>query len=109
MKELFYAGGSVIISDDMASALLEYATALAAIVKADVVEIPAVSRDGAQGSAQMLLGPASQLWATATSKDGMELDDSDDIRILKTKSGMIQPARPQTSEREGSDTFHEFE
>jgi hypothetical protein len=106
VKELFYAGGSVIVSDAMASALLDYATALAGVGK---VEIPAVSRDGAQGSAQMLLGPASQVWATPTSNNEMDLHDADDIQILKTRTAMILPPRPKSSEREDSDSFHEFE
>jgi len=102
MKELFYAGGSVIVSDSMATALLEYASALAWGGKAQVVEIPAVSQDGAVGSAQLLLGPSSQIWATPTSKDGMELDDAADIEALSFKTSLLQPARPLASDEEAS-------
>jgi hypothetical protein len=105
VKESFYAGGSVIVSDEMATAILHYASALAWGGKAEVVEIPAVSRDGAVGSAQILLGPSSQIWATPTSTNGLELDDERDIRALDSKTNLLQPARPQASEKDGTSEF----
>jgi hypothetical protein len=61
MRRVYYSSGSVLTSDDAATAVLLYAEALTEGGRSDIVEVPAVLASGALGSATLLIGPASQL------------------------------------------------
>ena len=60
MRELFYAGGSAIISDQTCKAVLRYARALARANTSDIVVFPALTDKHRKGYAHFLIGPASQ-------------------------------------------------
>lgn len=77
MHRVQYAGGSVLTGDAIASALLEYAAALARQSTSATVEIPVREADGALGVAQVLIGPASQL--VSTHEPGSTDGDADEI------------------------------
>jgi len=66
MKTIHYAGDSILLNDELADAVVEYAAALARVGSSAELTVPVVIQDGSVGSASMLLGPASQLIATPT-------------------------------------------
>jgi len=64
MKTIHYAGDAVLLNDELADAVVEYAAALARAGSSAELTVPVVNEDGSILSASMLLGPASQLIAT---------------------------------------------
>ena len=66
MKTIHYAGDTVLMNDQLADAVVEYAAALARVGSSAELTVPVVIQDGSVLSASMLLGPASQLIATPT-------------------------------------------
>lgn len=77
MHQIQYAGGTVLTGDDIATALLEYAAALARNSTSATVEIPVREVDGGRGIAQVLIGPASQLVSTHAPGFADEIEDAD--------------------------------
>ncbi len=64
MKTIHYAGDAILLNDELADAVVEYAAALARVGSSAELTVPVVIDDGSVSSASMLLGPASQLIAT---------------------------------------------
>ena len=97
---LHYIGESVLLADDVCDALLRYARALAETQGSDVVTIPVVTADGEQHSAEFLLGPASQLYATSASHGAQEerhpavVDELDRRIRLLHPTAVISTAEP---------------
>ena len=85
MKELIYAGGKAIVSDELAEALIDYAQILAAHGDSGLIEIPSVGEDGTVGMSRLLLGPASQIIAEPVTAEQPQFDDSEVIAELKTR------------------------
>ncbi len=65
MKVVHYSAGSVLIGDDAADALLDYAAALARRSLAATVELTTIA-SGLTGTTKFLVGPASELVAVPT-------------------------------------------
>lgn len=65
MKVLRYAGGSLVVGDAVAHALLDYARRLAVARTADTVVVPGPTESGGPDEAELLLGPTSQLASSA--------------------------------------------
>jgi hypothetical protein len=86
VKELIYAGGKTIVSDDLAEALTDYAQVLAANGESGVIDIPAVGEDGTVGTSRLLLGPASQIMAEPVTTHSPSLDDSAVIAELRART-----------------------
>ena len=66
MKTIHYAGDAVLMNDELADAVVEYAAALARVGSSAELTVPVVIQDGSVLTASMLLGPASQLIVTPT-------------------------------------------
>ena len=94
VKELKYAGGKTIVSDELAEALTDYAQILAANGDSGVIEFPAVGEDGTVGTSRLLLGPASQILAEPVTTDSKVLDDSHVIAELKHRIRAAGVAHP---------------
>ena len=63
MKRILYATAEFTTDDEIADALLEYASVLAIINSADVVQFPGLDTDGTVRRMEIVIGPASQLLA----------------------------------------------
>jgi len=63
MKRILYATAEFTTDDEVADALLEYASVLAIVGSADVVQFPGLDTDGTVRRMQIVIGPASQLLA----------------------------------------------
>jgi hypothetical protein len=81
MMTLHYTGGSVVMADDVAEALLRYARELAVTQASDLLIVPVRGEDGKMATAEFLIGPASQLLAVpaAGSEDGRDQAVIDEI------------------------------
>ncbi|MFP3464125.1 hypothetical protein [Leifsonia sp. SIMBA_070] len=94
MQKLYYAGGHIFLDDDVCDALVMYARALADVNKSDLVTVPALSDEGMQGRTRLLIGPASQLFATPALDRGADLSDAEAVESMRDKTVHLQPSRP---------------
>jgi hypothetical protein len=96
MMTLHYTGGSVVMADDVAEALIQYARELAATQASDVLVVPVVDENGALATAEFLIGPASQLLAVPVegTESGRDQDVIDDIdrraRLLRPPTAVLR-------------------
>ena len=95
MRKLFYAGGSVIISDQVCKAILRYARALAKADTADLVVMPAFTDENVLGIAHILIGPSSQLLSAPTQEIDIDLADARLVEILESRTKNLDPERPE--------------
>ncbi|MFF1573398.1 hypothetical protein ACFVWR_11655 [Leifsonia sp. NPDC058292] len=100
MRKLFYASGYVLLGDSVCDALLQYAKALADVGKSDVVDVPSLSDEGVISRTQLLIGPASQLFAATALDRGADLDDSDAVASMNTKAASLRPPVPLAGDDE---------
>jgi hypothetical protein len=91
MKRISYAGGSITTGDQLAEAVMEYATVLARTGGADAVTIPAVSDDGGIFAVELLVGPASQLVVAPVESDYQDPDSPEAIGILYERTARLRP------------------
>lgn len=76
MKRLRYAGGSILLGDAVAHAILAYGRDLALARASDTVTVTGRDDDGGDNEGEMLLGPASQLFAdTAEGPESLPGDE----------------------------------
>ncbi len=92
MHRVQYAGGSVLTGDAIATALLEYASALARNASSATVEIPVREADGERGIAQVLIGPASQFVSTHEPGSADEIEDDDLVERFTAATRKLAPA-----------------
>lgn len=97
MRRLYYSSGSILTGDAIATAVLEYAEALAIDGKADIVEIPIVLSSGSRGTATLLIGPSSQL-ASVTEESQLQPPRDDKlVEDLHLRTARLESARPDAA------------
>jgi hypothetical protein len=98
MKILSYSGETVVTTDLLSDAVVEYARALAADNAADVIDIPVVAGEG-QGTARLLIGPSSQLISRPSDDEDVDLPDEPVVADIRRRMGALGPqhARVTTS------------
>lgn len=110
MQRFHYTGDTILMADDTAAALLDYASALAEANTSDVVAVPVVDETGATTIAELLIGPASQLYtmpATGVEEIG---GDAAVIAELRMRAAKLRPSRPVTEEASSfSDADDDFD
>jgi hypothetical protein len=92
MKILSYSGESVVTSDRMSDAVVDYARALATHNVADVVDVPVVDPSGA-AIARLLIGPSSQLIVVPAHEKEIDLQDEPAVREVRAKIDALRPAQ----------------
>ena len=90
MRILSYSGESVVTTDGVGEAVVDYARALIADNSADVVDIPVVF-DDQELTASMVIGPASQLLVAPSHQADVELRDELTIARLRAKTAALGP------------------
>jgi len=105
MQKLFYASGYVILGDEICTAVVEYARALANVGKSDLVTVPALSDEALRGEARLLLGPASQLFSSPALDRAVDLDDPSALASMKEKTRNLQPPKPREGADDGPSEF----
>ncbi len=83
MKHLTFADKGLLVGDDVADLLLEYAALLARKGDADTVELAAYGADGAAVQATLMLAEGTPLMAETTHTDLPEPDNGDTVMYLR--------------------------
>jgi hypothetical protein len=91
MKTIHYAKSTILTSDDVADAVIEYAAALCNGNRADVVRVPSVAQDGTASITAMLLGPASQIVIGDADDDELETEHPASVDRLQARSFDLNP------------------
>lgn len=86
MKRILYAGGSFTTQDAVADSLMEYASVLAVINSADVVQLPGLDEGGVVRRISMIVGPASQIIAMESDDPAVDLHVEDTIEDLQERA-----------------------
>jgi hypothetical protein len=90
MRIVSYSGESVVTTDGVGDAVVDYARALVADNSADVVDIPVLFGDE-ELVASMVIGPASQLIVLPSHDLDVELRDELTIARLRAKTAALGP------------------
>jgi hypothetical protein len=94
MDQIQYAGNTLVTGSDIAHAVLAYAQALASNGDSATVSIPVLHEDGSVVTAEVLIGPASQLITEPYESSAPELEDADTIARLTEATTSLQVAHP---------------
>jgi hypothetical protein len=95
MRRILYAGGVFFTPDSVATALLEYAGALARNDTAATTTVPGVTEDGQRADIELLIGPASQLVSEPAPDDVADLpDDHATVERLRRLTVELAPPSP---------------
>jgi hypothetical protein len=93
MKHITFGDKSLLVGDDVADALLEYAAFLTTEAAGDTVEVHAISSDGDETTASFLLGPGVTMMAETTHTNLPEPDNTDAIEYMKEakRRALVRP------------------
>jgi hypothetical protein len=83
MKHLTYSEKSLLVSDEAADLVLEYASALSNRGESDTVQIVAFGADGDEVTATLLLGQGAPLMAESVTTSMSEPDNSDMVGYVR--------------------------
>jgi hypothetical protein len=99
MQRLHYTGDSLLVPDAVCDAIFTFASALAGERISDVVRVPIVDEAGVTTIASILIGPASQLYATPA-PDSNEIDvDPELVEEILRRAGALTPSRHSSEHR----------
>jgi hypothetical protein len=85
----------VLTSDEIASAVLEYAGVLSHEGRSDIVDVPAVLPSGTVGTATLLIGPSSQLASVTEESDLPSPDDVGLVADLHMRGHRLDHSAPE--------------
>ena len=91
MKHLTYSDKSLLVGDEVADMLLQYAARLASAGVADTVDVHAVSSDGDDVTATFLLGEGAPLMAETTTSKLPEPDNNQAVRHMTDRMARLAP------------------
>jgi hypothetical protein len=101
MKHITYGDKSLLLGDETADLLLEYAALLTSEADGDTVTVNAVSSDGDEVSASFLLGPGATMMAETAHTSLPEPDNRAALEYMKEAMMrlLVRPAAaPEDSE-----------
>ncbi|GAA0964022.1 hypothetical protein [Frigoribacterium faeni] len=87
MKHITFASKSLLVGDDAADTLLEYAALLAQSGQADTVELNAINADGNAVVATFLLDAGASLMAESTTSEIEAPDNAEAIEYMRSEIG----------------------
>jgi hypothetical protein len=102
MRILSYSGESVVTTDGVGEAVVDYARALIADNSTDVIDIP-ILFESDELIASLVLGPASQLIVVPSHEVDVELKDEMTIARLRAKTSALGPHAVVPTESETLD------
>lgn len=94
MKHIVYGRSSVLVSDDVADALLHYTAVLAQARASDVVAVPAIDLDGYPTTTHIVLGPGIPVLAEDAPDDELEAPNPAFVAELQVRVGGLLAGRP---------------
>ena len=86
MQRIWYANSWFSTDDEVADALMEYATVLALLNSSDVVVLPALDTEGARRQVRMIVGPASQILAMNSDDADFDFHSHEMVEDLRRRS-----------------------
>ncbi|MGC5170261.1 hypothetical protein ACPW96_03365 [Micromonospora sp. DT81.3] len=105
MLELHYTGDRILMADAIGEAVMRYASALAEAKTSDVIVVPVIDDKGQPSQAELLIGPASQLYSTpAPDADEVGADPAV-IAELDRRARRLLPSLAQPVERSESSSY----
>ena len=93
MKHIVYGLASVIVSDDVADAVLHYAAVLAQARASDVVAVPTADLAGCSTTTHLVLGPGIAVLAEDAPDDELEMPNPAFVAELRARVGGIVAGR----------------
>jgi len=93
MERIHYAGGTILTGTEISRALLQYAAALAKNETSATIDVPARDEEGRLTTANMLIGPASQLISLTEVSEGEEIVDEELVAELRMRTEQLGPRR----------------
>lgn len=105
MKHVTFAEKSLLMGDDAADCLLEYARVLAETTGADTVTVTAIGTDGNTVDAAFLLNSSSVMVIESTNSATEPPDNSEAVRYMQDRiDRLLHPREVQpSSDRDGYD------
>lgn len=91
MKRILYSSASFLTDDAVAEAIMEYASALAIVNSADVIDCTGVDESGVVRQMRLLVGPASQILAMDTDEPHVEMPVDEIVSELRRRSHLRLP------------------
>jgi len=85
-----YAEKSLMMGDEVADLMMEYAVLLARHGSADSVDVEAIGTDGDQVTATFLIGPATIMVAETARSSFPEPENGSAVTYLKEQIGLIR-------------------
>jgi len=92
MKHVKYAEKSVLMGDDAADTLMDYARMLANAGNADTVTLRVISPDGNAVDASFLLTPSTELMVESTNSGLDEPENDETVRTMRERIAAPHPA-----------------
>ncbi|WP_345479754.1 hypothetical protein [Amnibacterium soli] len=86
MQRIWYANSWFSTDDQIADALMEYASVLAVLDSSDVVLLPALDTEGTRRQVRMIVGPASQILAMDSDDETIDLQSENTVEDLRNRS-----------------------
>lgn len=99
MKHLYYGGKQLLVDDEIAEGLIEYAAALARSGGSDTITVQALGADGDEVEATMVLNANSQVIAETSHTRAVAPSDPAAVAYLRVHTRLIDsppPALPET-------------
>ena len=97
MKRILYSGGAVTTGDQVADAILEYASELARQESSDTLQVPSINDAGTLVHTQLLLGPASQFIVEEVETSAEDPVDPELVEKIRERTSHLQAPRPVAS------------
>lgn len=93
MKYIVYGENKIMTGDRIAHAVLAYAAALGENGTTDIVDVPTADEYGQAVTAELLLGPASQVMVEVAPDDELEPEDDGLVAELVRRTAAVGGAR----------------
>jgi hypothetical protein len=93
MKHITYAEKSILVGDEAADVLLEYAAALTTAGQGDKIDLAAHSGDGDEIIASFVLGEGVSIMAETTTSTAPEPQNAEAIAYMRERTAEISAAR----------------
>ena len=97
MKQITYAGKSFVTGSDIADAVVRLTAALGISSETSAVTIPAMDENGHVTTADLVLGPATEILAIAITSDLPEIIDAEVVASLDSRAAHLSPSRAVAS------------
>ncbi len=90
MRRIHYAGDTLLLGDDVADALMDYAARLARQDSAVTITIRALDDGGTEHAVDILVGPATMMTATHVDSDLPEPDNAAVVADLARRVSLLE-------------------